>query len=55
MYQINIGIKLKVDLLRETADDANPTITCIVETYMLKKEEITVLGYETVFRENLTN
>ena len=50
MYQINIGIKLRVDLLRETADDANPTITCIVKTYMLKKRRDNSLRIRNSFQ-----
>ena len=28
---------------------------CLVETHMLKEEEITIPGYKTVFREGRTN
>ena len=54
-YQNIRGIKSKVESLTETEDDTNPTIICLVETHMLKKEEITTPGYETVFREDRTN
>ena len=39
-----------VDSLTETLDDTNQTIICVVETDMLKEEEITIRRYETVFR-----
>ena len=51
-YQSIRGIKSKVDSLTETLDDTNPTIICLIETHMLKEEEITIPGYETVFRED---
>ena len=49
------NIKSKVDSLTETVDDTNPTIKCIVETQIVKEEEITIPGYETVFKEHGTN
>ena len=54
-YQNIKGIKSKVDSLTETVDDTNPTIICLVETHILKVKEITISGYETVFREDRTN
>ena len=50
-----IGIKSKVGSLTETVDDTNSTIICIVETLMPKEEEITIPGYEKIFREDVTN
>ena len=52
-YQNIRGIK--VDSLTGTVDSTDPTIICIVETHMLKEEEITIPGYETVFREDGAN
>ena len=52
-YQNIRGIK--VDSLTGTVDNTDPTIICIVETHMLKEEEITIPGYETVFREDGAN
>ena len=54
-YQNIRGIKSKVDSLTKTVDDTNPTIICLIERHILKEEEITVPGYETVFREDRTN
>ena len=54
-YQNIRGIKSKVDSLTETVDYTNPTIICLVETHMVKEVEITIPGYETVFREDRTN
>ena len=53
-YQSIRGIKSKVDSLTETVNGTNPTIIYLVETHMLKEEEITIPGYETVFREDRT-
>ena len=54
-YQSIRGTRSKVDSLTETVDDTDPTIICIVETYMLKEEEITVPRYEKFLREDGTN
>ena len=45
-------MKSKVELVTEATDDTNPITMCVVETPMLKEEKITILGYETVFRED---
>ena len=45
-YQDIRGIKSKVDSLTETVNDTIPTIICLVETHMLKEEEIRIPGYE---------
>ena len=53
MFHKNIrGIKSKVDPLTEAVEDTNPTMICIVETRILKEEEIAIPGYETVFRKD---
>ena len=54
-YQNIREIKSMVDSLTKTLDDTNQTIICIVETDMLKEEEITIARYETVFRQDGTN
>ena len=41
-YQNIKRIKLKVDSLTKTVDDTNPTITCIIETNILKKEKTAI-------------
>ena len=53
-YQSIRGIKSKVDLLTETVGDTDPTIICIVDTHAIE-EDITIPGYETVFRQDGTN
>ena len=53
-YQSTRGIKSKVDLLTETVGDTDLPIISIVDTHAIE-EDITIRGYETVFREDGTN
>lgn len=55
-YQNIKGMKSKLDSLTKSMDDTNPTIKCILETHMLTEEQITIPGFERVFREDgITN
>ena len=53
-YQNVRGIKSKIDSLIELVDDFDPTIICLVETHLLKEEEIKIEGYSTIFRNDNT-
>ena len=40
--------------LQEMMDDYQPGLTCIVETHMLKEEEIQIPGYSRMYRNDLS-
>ena len=44
-----IGLKSKLDSLQEMIDDYQPALVCIVQTHMLKEEEIQIPGYSPVY------
>ena len=45
----------KVDSVQELVDDCQPNLLCLVETHMQEEEEITIPGYETVYRNDKTS
>ena len=47
-------MKSKVDSLTELVEDQKPTIFCLVETHLEKKEEVAISGYETMYRNDKT-
>ena len=47
-YQNVRGLKSKLDSLQEMIDYYQPSLVCIVETYMQKQEEIQIQGYSLV-------
>ena len=53
-YQNVRGLKSKIDSLAETIDDYEPTLICLVETHLLKEEQIQIPGYK-IFRNDGTN
>ena len=55
IYYENVrGLKSKIDSLAETIDDYEPTLICLVETHLLKEEQIQIPGYK-IFRNDGTN
>ena len=47
VYYINIrGIKSKISSLRNVIDELQPTMFCITETHLIKKEDIKIEGYK---------
>ena len=55
IYYENVGgLKSKTDSLAETIVDCEPTLICLVETYLSKEEQIQIPGYK-FFRNNGTN
>ena len=47
-----IGLKSKLDSLQEMIDDYQPALVCIVQTHMLKEEEIQIAGYSPVYHND---
>ena len=55
IYYENVrGLKSKIDSLAETIDDYEPALICLVETHLLKEEQIQIPGYK-IFRNDGTN
>ena len=54
VYQNIRGLKSKVDSVQEIVDDCQPNLLCLVETHMQEEEEITIPGYETIYRNYKT-
>ena len=52
VYQNIRGLKSKVDSVQELVDDCQPNLLCLVETHMQEEEEITIPGYETIYRND---
>ena len=49
-------MKSKIDSVQELVDDdCQPNLLCLVETYMQEGEEITIPGYETIYRNEKTS
>ena len=55
VYQNIRGLKSKVDSVQELVDDCQPNLLCLVETHMQEKQEITITGYETIYRNDKTS
>ena len=55
VYQNIRGLKSKVDSVQELVDDCQPNLLCLVETHMQEEEEITIPGYETIYRNDKTS
>ena len=56
VYQQNVrGLKPKIDSLAETADDYKPTLICLVETHLLKEEQIQIPEYKIFRKDGTTN
>ena len=54
VYQNIKGLKSKVDSVQKLVDDCQPNLLCLVETHMQEEEEITIPGYETIYRNYKT-
>ena len=54
VYQNIRGLKSKVDSVQELVDDCQLNLLCLVETHMQEEEEITIPGYETIYRNYKT-
>ena len=55
VYYNNVrGIKSKIDSLEEILTELEPTIICLVETHMSKKELIEITGYKIYRSDNST-
>ena len=54
VYQNIRGLKSKVDSVQELVDDCQPNLLCLVEIHMQEQEEITIPGYETIYRNDKT-
>ena len=53
IYHQNVReLKSKLDSLQEMIDNYQPSLVCIVETHMQKKEEIQIPGYSFVYRND---
>ena len=52
VYQNIRGLKSKVDSVQELVDDCQLNLLCLVETHMQEEEEITIPGYETIYRND---
>ena len=48
-------MKSKIDSVQELVDDCQPNLLCLVETHMQEEEEITIPGYETIYRNDKTS
>ena len=48
-------MKSKVDSVQELVDDCQANLLCLVETHMQKEEEITILGYDTIYWNDKTS
>ena len=55
VYQNIRGLKSKIDSVQELVDDCQPNLLCLVETHMQEKQEITITGYETIYRNDKTS
>ena len=55
VMSLNIrGLKSKLDSLMEKLEEVEPTVFCITETHLLKKEKINIEGYE-LYRNDRDN
>ena len=54
-YQNVKGLKSKIDSSAETIADYEPTLICLVETYLTKEEQIQEPGYKIFRNDGTTN
>ena len=54
MYLNIRGIKSKIDTLMEKIEEVEPTLFCITETHLIKKEKMDIEGYD-LHRNEKTN
>ena len=55
VYQNIRGLKSKVDSVQELVDDCTPNFLCLGGTHTQEEEEITILGYETIYQNDKTS